>query len=158
MTEQLPFDKALQVERSPGGNRRCPNTDELKRNCKCSSCRNRRNRGKGRIGQRVARQALGLRRERWVSREANEETWTAALRVEVKAGGRMANPVGLRYDQMRAQSDLATAIGDPRPFCAVVKPDGWSDVVVMVKGSDLPDFVFALLDEWADSVSAEVVQ
>jgi hypothetical protein len=92
---------------------------------------------------------LGLASEQWRGREANEETWTAALRVEVKAGGRMANPVGLRYDQMRVQAEQAKAIGDTRPFIAAVKPDGWSDVVVMVKGSDLPDVVAALMEEWS---------
>jgi hypothetical protein len=148
MTDPLPFDKATQVERSPGGNRRCPNTGELKRNCKCRSCLARRNQRKGKAGQRAARKALGLKDERWIGRHANEESWTAAVRVEVKHGGRMANPVGLRYDQMKAQSDQSAAFGDIRPFCAVVKPDGWSDVVVMVKGSDLPNFVHALLEEW----------
>jgi hypothetical protein len=92
-----------------------------------------------------------LQGEQWKGREANEETWTAALRIEVKAGGRMANPVGLRYDQMRDQSDASRAIGDVKPFAAVFKPDGWSDVLVVVKGGDLPSVVQALLEEWSGS-------
>lgn len=143
------LSKEAQLARSPGGNRTCVHTGEPRRTCKCRSCLGRRNRNKGKTGQRAAREALMLRRERWTGREANEETWTAAVRVEVKAGGNMANPVGLRYDQMRSQSDEATAIGDNRPFVGIVKPDGWSDVVVLVKGKDLPAVVAALLEEWS---------
>lgn len=148
MTDVVPISKEDQVARSPGGNKVCSNTGEPRRVCRCRSCVGRKNRNKGRTGQRAAREALRLSRERWVGREANEETWTAAVRVEVKAGGSMANPVQLRYDKMRAQSDAATAIGDTRPFVAVVKADGHSDVVVMVKGEDLPAVVQALLEEW----------
>lgn len=151
MTDVTPLSKEAQVSRSPGGNRYCEETGVrlLRRECQGPSCRGRRNRNKGKTGQRAAREALRLSRERWVGREANEETWTAAVRVEVKAGGSMANPIQLRYDKMRAQSDAATAIGDTRPFVGVVKADGHSDVIVMVKGADLPNVVQALLEEWS---------
>jgi hypothetical protein len=150
MSEIPDLSKEAQLERASTQNQRlCKHTGETLRKCKCKHCRGRKNRKKGQAGQRVARQALGLTGERWKGREANEETWTAALRVEVKAGGNMANPVGLRYDKMRVQAEQAKAIGDARPFIAAVKPDGWSDVVVMVKGSDLPDVVAALMEEWS---------
>lgn len=145
--EVTPITKESQV----GRERYCDETGEsvLRRNCTGPSCRGRRNRAKGKRGQRTARKALMLQGETWRGREANEESWTSALRIEVKAGGRMANPVGLRYDQCRAQSDEAKPIGDIRPFAAVFKPDGWSDVLVVVKGSDLPNVVEALMTEWA---------
>lgn len=143
------LSKAGQVARSPGGNRRCPNTGEIKNSCQCRSCIGRKNRAKGKAGERAARKALGLREERWRGRTANEETWTSALRVEVKSGGSMANPVQLRYDKMRGQSDAAKPEGDARPFVGVVKADGHSDVIVLVKGSDLPAVVWALVEEWA---------
>lgn len=146
---ELPYSKEKQV----GRERYCTETGEslLRRNCTGPSCRGRRNRAKGKRGQRVARKALMLSDEQWAGRQANEETWTSALRIEVKAGGRMANPVGIRYDQTRAQSDEAKPIGDTRPFAAVFKPDGWSDVLLVVKGSDLPNVVEALLLEWGGS-------
>lgn len=150
MSDIPDLSKEAQLERSATQSQRtCKRTGETLRKCSCPSCRGRKNRKKGQAGQREARKALGLAQEQWRGREANEETWTAALRVEVKAGGRMANPVGLRYDQMKAQSEAAKAIGDARPFVAAVKPDGWADVVVMVKGSDLPAVVAALVEEWA---------
>lgn len=145
--DELPFSKEAQV----GQERYCDESGEsvLRRNCNGPSCRGRRNRRKGKRGQTVARKALMLSNEQWSGRQANEETWTSALRVEVKAGGRVANPVQLRYDQMREQSDAAKAIGDTRPFAACVKADGHSDVIVMIRGSDLPNVVAALLDEWS---------
>lgn len=150
MTDQLPFSKQKQTEAVAP---RCPRTGDLKRSCKCRPCLGSRNRRKGQVGQRVARKALGLRNERWSGRHANEEVWTSALRVEVKTGGNMANPIQLRYDQMRDQSDASKAEGDPRPFAAVIKADGHSDVIVMFKGSDLPDAVGALLEEWVGESS-----
>lgn len=150
MSDIPDLSKEAQLERSSTQSQRtCKRTGETLRKCTCPSCRGRKNRKKGQRGQRVARQALSLSSEQWRGREANEETWTAALRVEVKAGGRMANPVGIRYDQMRAQSEQAKAIGDTRPFVAAVKPDGWSDVVVLIRGKDLADVVSALMEEWA---------
>lgn len=146
MSDQLPFSKERQVA---GVGRKCPTTGTYKGTCTCNPCRGRRNRRKGQAGQRTARKALGLTSERWRGREANEESWTAALRLEVKTGGRMANPIGIRYDQMRDQSEASKAIGDARPFAAVVKPDDWTDVLIVVKGSDLPAFVAALLEEWS---------
>lgn len=148
MSEQLlPFSKEAQVAAVTP---KCSRTGQPKRSCKCPSCIGRRNKRKGSVGQRTARKALGLRDEKWIGRHANEESWTSAVRVEVKAGGTMANPIQLRYDKMRAQSDAATPIGDVRPFVGVVKADGYSDVIVLVKGSDLPAVVGALIEEWTE--------
>lgn len=147
------LSKEAQLARSPGGNRRCPTTNDLKRTCKCSSCQGARNRRKGQRKQRAARQALNLRSETWRGREANEETWhTSNVRVEVKAG-KQVQPVATRYVNARAQSDASKARGDFRPFVFVACPDG-SQPLVVVRADDLPAVVAAFVEEWADDGSA----
>lgn len=146
MSDDLPFSRAKQVEDSPGGPKPCPRTGEPKRTCTCPSCRGRRNRAKGSRAQREARKALGLQPERWKGREANEETWMAALRVEVKAGAQV-RPIATRYVAARNQSDAARAIGDTRPFALYARPDGSAGLLV-IRADELPRVVAALLEEW----------
>jgi hypothetical protein len=62
----------------------------------------------------------------------------------------MANPVGVRYRAMREQSDVRHSIGDPRPFLAVVMPDGWGkEGVFMGKLSDIEAIAMAIVEQMA---------
>ena len=149
MSQQLPFSKEAQLERSPGQPRYCDETGVrvTRRECDGPICRGRRNRAKGRRGQKKARDMLGLQPERWAGRHANEETWTAAVRVEVKAGAQV-KPVATRYVAARNQSDAARPIGDLRPFVFVAAPDGTQPLVV-IRQDELRDVVYALVQEWS---------
>lgn len=146
MTDDLPFSKSKQIARSPGGNRRCATTSQLKADCTCGSCRGSKNRTSGLKAQRKARKALRLNPERYRSKEGNEESWRAALRIEVKSGAQ-ANPVATRYVKARNQSDAARAIGDTRSFAALFIPDGSAPLLV-VRVDELYDIVAALVEEW----------
>lgn len=148
MTDANPLSKDAQVSRSPGGNRRCPSTNVLRRDCDCRSCRSRRSQSKGRKGQKAARLGLGLRPEKWKGREGNEESWTAAVRVEVKSG-KQVQPIATRYLEARAQSDAARARGDFRPFVYVAAPDG-SQPLAVIRTDELEAVVSALIEEWSD--------
>lgn len=141
------LSKEAQISRSPGGNRRCPTTGVYKGKCTCGPCVGRRSKRKGQRKQREVRKALALKPERWKGREGNEESWTAALRVEVK-GGKQVEPVNRWYVKARNQSDLAKAIGDPRPFAFVAAPDGTSPLIV-IRTDELPAVVAALVEEWS---------
>lgn len=146
MSDTPDFSKEAQLARSPGGNRRCPTTGVYKGKCTCRSCVGKRSRRKGQRKQREVRKALNLKSERWKGREGNEESWTAALRVEVK-GGKQVESVNRWYVKARQQSDAAKAIGDTRPFAFVAAPDGTSPLIV-VRTDDLPAVVSALMEEW----------
>lgn len=149
MTDVTPISKEDQVERSPGGNRRCATTGVYKGKCSCLRCRGARNRRKGQRKQREVRKALSLKPERWAGRTGNEETWHASnLRFEVKAG-KQVGPVGTRYVAARNQADAARAVGDTRPFCFVAVPDG-SQPLLVVRVDDLPAVVAAFVEEWSN--------
>lgn len=144
------LSKEAQLSRSPGGNRWCEETGMrvLKRACQGPKCRGARSRRKGLRKQREVRKALGLKDERWRSRIANEETWTASnLRFEVKAG-KQVEPIATRYVAARNQSDAAKFIGDARPFVFVACPDG-SQPLILIRADDLPAVVAAFVEEWA---------
>lgn len=118
--------KEAQVARSPGGNRRCSTTGELKRNCKCRPCLGRRSKYKGQRKQRDARKDIEKvfgPAGRYSSQTGNEELWRTRVRVEVKSGV-MAKTVDTFYRNTKSQSDQAKAIGDTRPYMAVAMPDG----------------------------------
>lgn len=147
----LPFSKESQTALSPGQTRYCDESGArlLKKDCKCPRCRGRRSQKKGKRGQKAARRVLGLRPERWSSREHHEESWNAAsVRVEVKSGDQ-ANPIATRYVEARAQSDAARAVGDNRPFVFAAVPDG-SMPLLVIRGDDLADVVYSLIEEWAE--------
>ena len=135
-----PYTKEDQLDRSPGGNRYCSITRELKRSCKCRSCMGSRNRRKGQVKQRQARKqlekAFGKPAGPSVMATAHEEFWRLPVRPEIKAGP-IGNPVATFYRNTKAQSDLQKAIGDSRPFVAVAMIDGSKDGLVVIKGSDL---------------------
>ena len=135
------LSKEAQLARSPGGNRRCPTTGDLKAKCVCRPCIGRRARGKGKRKQNEAKKAV----ERAFNQVAaptsatsgQEEYWRLALRLEVKAGG-MAKTVDTFYRNTKAQSDQSKAIGDSRPFGAIAMPDGSSDGFLVIALSSLP--------------------
>jgi hypothetical protein len=115
------------------------------RGCRCVSCRGRNNRRKGATKQRAARKMLGIPGPSLGA--DHEELWRGAVLVEVKAGGRMANPIGVRYRAMRDQIEASRAIGDNRPACAIAMPDGWSGGVVMIHTDDVVAWAYALVEE-----------
>lgn len=110
----------------------------------CRSCLGRRNRRKGREKQNTARKGLGIPDARYASQLGHEENWRGAVRAEVKAGGRMANPVWTRFLQMEAQSLAAKAQGDTRPFVAVFMPDNTTEGLVTFRLSQMAHVVDAL--------------
>lgn len=118
--------------------------DECTRSKPCRSCLGRRNRRKGQTKQRQARKALGIPDSRYASQLGHEENWRGNVRVEVKAGGRMANPVWTRFLQMEAQSLAAKAQGDSRPFVAMFMPDNTTEGLVVFRVSQMAQVVDAL--------------
>ena len=148
MSDMPDLSKQAQLDRATTRDRRlCSDTGKRRSECDCRACTGRRSSRKGRQGQRQARTALRLNPERFKGREGNEESWRARVRVEVKSG-RQVQPIATRYVAARNQSDNHRAIGDLRPFVMVAVPDG-SDELVIVARRDLPDFIQALVEEWA---------
>lgn len=140
------LSKAAQVARSPGGNRRCPTTGELKADCQCPTCRGRRNRRKGAEGQRQERKALDRLSGRpaavSAAQSSQEEWWRGVARVEVKSG-KQVEPLVKRFLAAEAQAGASKAIGDSRPFVFAAVPDDFGgDAIWAVRRSDL----MALLD------------
>jgi hypothetical protein len=66
----------------------------------------------------------------------HEENWGGAFRTEIKAGAQIG-PIATRFQQARAQSDAAKAVGDIRPFVMVAMPDGTTKGIVLM---DLDEF------------------
>lgn len=150
MTDENPLSKSAQLERSAGKRYYCDTTGQYKGRCPCPSCRGRRSRGKGKRGERKARRgvekAIGVRLVTNLAQAAvGEEAFSGPVRLEIKSGGRFANPVGLRFQKMEAQSDGGKATGDPRPFMGVVIPDDWGeDGVVLIRLTKLREVLEAL--------------
>lgn len=119
------------------------------RTAPCISCRNKRNRRKGKRGQANARKTLeqvtGLQAS-WFGKLANEETFDhLPVRVEVKAGRTNgANSVFGHYFKCENQAKAAKREGDARPFVAAFKPDGVADVMFVMRGSQLAAVIDAL--------------
>jgi hypothetical protein len=55
-------------------------------------------------------------------------------------------PIDTRYRAMRKQSDASRAIGDNRPFAAIVMPPGMSDGYAIVKLSELRAVAWAVTE------------
>lgn len=144
MTDDL--SKAAQLARSPGGNRLCPTTGELKRTCGCYSCIGRRNRQKGKRKQREARKTLedhfGTAGPT-VTATAHEEAWRMRVRAEVKSGQQVKAMV-TRYLEAETQSEISKAIGDLRPFVFVAAPDGMGDKLICFRLSKLGEVLEAM--------------
>ena len=123
-----------------------PDRDGLRhvRSCSCNRCRGRRNRRNGQRKQAKARNILGIVGPTLGA--DHEENWRGALRHEVKSGHRESFPIDTRYRAMRAQSDHARAIGDNRPFAAIVMPPGMSDGYAIVRLSELRDVALAVVE------------
>ena len=87
-----------------------------------------RSRRSGLKKQREARKTIerstGTQAGRYSSQTGAEENWRLSIRVEAKSGAQV-KPIVTRYLAARAQSDMAHARGDPRPFAFVAIPDGW---------------------------------
>lgn len=118
------------------------------RGCKCPSCRGRNNKRKGQRKQAKAVTALGIPRSS--IHPGHEEFLGGAVRVEVKAGAQI-RPAMTAYLRCEQQSEAARPIGDHRPFCAVAMPDGASDGIVMVRLSNLHEFVAGLVENWGQA-------
>lgn len=114
--------------------------------CPCARCRGRRNKRKGQRKQAKATTALGIPRSSL--HPGHEEFLGGTVRVECKAGGRMANPVWTRFRDCEAQSEASRPIGDHRPFAALFMPDGQSDGLVVVKLSQVYEFAAAIVEMW----------
>jgi hypothetical protein len=114
------------------------------RGCPCRTCLGRRNRRNGQRKQSKARNILGIAGPTLGA--DHEENWRGALRCEVKSGADDANPVDRRYRRQRKQSDASKAIGDNRPFTAIVMPPGMSDGYAIVRLSELRDVAWAIVE------------
>lgn len=151
MTDQLPLPGPDKIDCPDGcGKFGRPTRNGHVQGCKgppgqpCRSCLGRRSRRNGKTRQRAARKALGIP---GLSLGADEEElWRGHVRVEVKSGHRDTVPIDTRYRAMRAQSDAARAIGDNRPFLAIVMPPGTSDGIFMGRLSELRDVAWAVVD------------
>ena len=117
----------------------------VKRDCKCASCRGRANKRKGQRKQASAVTALGIPRSS--IHPGHEEFLPGSLRVEVKAGAQI-KPAVTAYLRCEAQSEAERPIGDHRPFAAVMMPDGTKDGLVVVRLSNLNEFVAAMVENW----------
>lgn len=147
MTDQLPMQGPEKGDCGCGCGRfgllKKPNRAGCRcvRLCRCKSCLGTNSRRKGQTQQRKVQVALEIP---GTSLGANhEENWRGLVRVEVKAGGQVA-PAWNQYLRMEDQAELARAIGDTRPFIAVVAPDGVGDFVVMFRMSRMAEVVAAL--------------
>lgn len=137
------LSKDAQLARSPGGNRLCPTTGELKRSCSCWSCVGARNRRKGKRSQREARKNLeavfgGAGPSAQVT--GDEENWRMRVRVEVKSG-KQVEALTKRFLAAEAQSEAGKAVGDLRPFVFVAAADGTSDQIIAFRASRLAEIL-----------------
>ncbi len=112
----------------------------------CKVCQGRANKRKGQRKQAKATTALGI--PRGSISAGHEEFLPGTLRVEVKAGGRVANPVWTRYRDCETQSEAQRPFGDHRPFAAVYMPDGQSDGLVVVRLSNVHEFAAAIVEQF----------
>lgn len=144
-----PLSKEAVLARSPGGNRKCPDTGKLRAVCDCRKCVGRRSQEKGKRSQARTRKALqkvsgGKPVATFRGQQANEEAWRGVFRMETKSG-RQVHAVVVRFLDAESQSLQEKAIGDLRPFClAVQAQEGMSDQIWMFRSSDLPRILEAL--------------
>lgn len=110
----------------------------------CRVCMGRSNKRKGQRKQSKATTALGIPRSS-IS-PGHEEFLGGTVRVEVKAGGRIANPVWTRFRDCEAQSEHHRPFGDHRPFVACFMPDGQSDGLVVLRLSQVHEFAAAIVE------------
>jgi hypothetical protein len=116
------------------------------RGCRCRSCIGRASKRMGGRKQAKAVTALGIPRSSL--HPGHEEFLGGSIRVEVKSGAGDCKPAWTRYTACEAQSEQHRPIGDHRPFCAVLMPPGESDGVVLVRLSNLHEFVAAMVEQW----------
>lgn len=109
----------------------CPQLhDECTRKAPCVSCRNRRNRRKGRDKQRVGvkliEHAFDLSFGDFRGQRAHEELMRGPIRIEAKSGAQ-TKPAATRYLKSEQQSEAQRPTGDLRPFAEVLMPPGWGN-------------------------------
>lgn len=117
------------------------------RRCSCKRCRGRQAAKRGRSKQSQAATALGIPKS--TIHPGHEEHFAGALRIEVKSGARDTRPAFTAYLRCEAQSEASRAVGDHRPFAAVLMPEGTSDGLFLTRMSKLPNVVAALVENWA---------
>lgn len=114
----------------------------VKRGCVCRRCLGRRNREKGDSKARQARKALAIPG----ANTRHEEHLGGLIRWEAKAGAQV-KPMWTAFLRAEAQSELARALGDNRPFVMTAAADGQSDQLVAFRLSKLVDVLAALVEQ-----------
>jgi hypothetical protein len=101
-------------------------------------------------GRRVRRKgddkARDVRRAQAIAgvNSRHEEHMGGAFRWEAKSGMK-ANVVKTAFVASEAQSEAQRPFGDHRPFIATFSPDGWSDHLVVFRGSKSVEAAIAIL-------------
>lgn len=105
------------------------------------------NRTKGLRAQMKAAKGLRMGKTAFRRQATDEEKWRDYFRCEVKSG-KQVQPMGTAFLIIEEQSRQNKAIGDTRPFMAVIVPDGWgSDGLVITRISTWRREVSPLLDD-----------
>lgn len=117
--------------------------------CKCKRCVGGASGKLGRRKQSKAATALGIPRSS--IHPGHEEHFGGSVRVEVKSGKGDTGPTFTAYLRCETQSEASRAIGDHRPFAAVLMPADTSDGLVVVRLSNLHEFVAAMVENWERS-------
>lgn len=105
------------------------------RGCNDPVARGKRNRRKGKDGERDMRKRTGSTVPTTMHAAIGEEAWSNALfRDECKSGAQVG-PIATRFLAAERQSDQQRRIGDNRVFRFLARPDGMSDGLVCVRGN-----------------------
>lgn len=94
----------------------------VSRKCRCRRCLGKASGKNGRTKQTKAATVLGIPRSS--IHPGHEEHYGGALRIEVKSGKADTGPAFTAYLRCEAQSEASRAVGDHRPFAAVLMPCG----------------------------------
>lgn len=86
----------------------------------CPSCRGRKNRSNGNVGQREAARRAGVKKAGSFF-AGHEEQYDGPTRIEVKVGAQI-KPMVTAFDKCKAQSEVSRPVGDSRPFVLHVRP------------------------------------
>lgn len=119
------------------------------RNCdkkKCNHCRGGANKRKGARKQALAVSMLGMPRSSL--HPGHEEFLGGQIRVEIKNELVLYRPVKRAYRLCEEQSEAQRPHGDVRPFAAVFMPDGEKDGLLVVRLSNLHEFVSGMVEQW----------
>ena len=106
--------------------------------------RGKRNRSKG---DRAEKKAAGLVGATGANTR-HEEHRGGPVRYESKEGAQVG-PIWTRFQEARAQSEVARPIGDHRPFVMIASPVGTSEQLLIVSSKDWPQVVAAVAETLA---------